>query len=213
MPRTKSIDFKAIKRVVDRDPQGSLATRSSLLTRLKNQSDEESWNSFFSIYWQLIYTTAIEGGLTEDEAQEAVQETVISVCKAMPNFDYDRKLGSFKSWLLQLTYWRMRDQLRKRGQDIFEPLREEQLQPVPPELEQRWNDEWDLTVLQGAVERVKRRVDPKQFQLFDAFVIQEWPMNKICSILNTGRARVYVAKHRVGVAIRKELHYLQTKCY
>jgi len=91
-----------------------LPTRRTLLSRLKDWNDQESWRVFFDTYWRLIYSMAIKEGLTDAEAQDAVQETVISVMKSLRTFRYDPRKGSFKGWLLQLTRWRILDQLDKR---------------------------------------------------------------------------------------------------
>src|SRR5881628_645151 len=91
-----------------------LATRWSLLARLKDWQDQASWQEFFDAYWKLIYSVALKAGLSDAEAQEVVQETVISVAKKMPEFKADPAAGSFKSWLLTLTRWRIIDQVRKR---------------------------------------------------------------------------------------------------
>src|SRR5207245_5537229 len=89
-------------------------TRRSLLSRLKNWNDQESWQDFFDTYWKLIYGAAIKSGLSDVEAQEVVQETVITVTKKIKEFKTDPAFGSFKAWLLHLTRWRIADQLRKR---------------------------------------------------------------------------------------------------
>src|SRR5438874_7180065 len=89
-------------------------TRRSLLSRLKNWNDQESWNEFFATYWKLIFMSARKAGCTEAESQDVVQETIISVSKSIPDFKYNSTVGSFKGWLLHLTRWRIRDQLRKR---------------------------------------------------------------------------------------------------
>ena len=79
------------------DPDELLPTRWTLIERLKNWDDQESWRQFFDTYWKLIYGVAIKSGLTHPEAQDVVQETVMSVCKSMQNFKADPKHGSFKS--------------------------------------------------------------------------------------------------------------------
>jgi RNA polymerase sigma-70 factor (ECF subfamily) len=94
-----------------------LQTRQSLISRLKDQGDNESWQDFFNTYWKLIYSFACRSGLQDAEAQEVVQETVIAVSKQMPGFKYDKSKGSFKGWLLRLTSWRIADQHRKRKRD------------------------------------------------------------------------------------------------
>src|SRR5262252_4204696 len=89
-------------------------TRWSLLSRLKDTNDQASWREFFNTYWKLIYSVAIKAGLSDVEAQEVVQETVITVAKKMKDFKTDPAFGSFKAWLLRTTQWRIADQLRKR---------------------------------------------------------------------------------------------------
>src|SRR5215510_6020274 len=91
-----------------------IPTRKSLLNRLKDWEDQESWQDFFDTYWKLIYGVAAKAGLSDDEAQEVVQETIIRVARKMPNFKYDPAVGSFKSWLLHTTDWCINDQFRKR---------------------------------------------------------------------------------------------------
>src|SRR5438034_856577 len=85
-------------------------TRKSLLVRLKNWDDEQSWDEFCKIYERLIHDTARKAGLRNVEAQEVVQETLLSIAKKIAGFNYDPEIGSFKSWLLQITRRRIVDQ-------------------------------------------------------------------------------------------------------
>lgn len=64
----------------------SIATRASLLDRLKDLEDQVSWQEFFDTYWQLIYRIALKAGLREVEAQDVVQETGISAARHLPGF-------------------------------------------------------------------------------------------------------------------------------
>ena len=59
-----------------------IPTRHSLLSRLKDWNDQESWRVFFDTYWKLIYHAAVKAGLSDAEAQDVVQDTVISVMKS-----------------------------------------------------------------------------------------------------------------------------------
>src|SRR5687768_11451370 len=94
-----------------------IPTRRSLLSRIKNPEDQDSWKVFFDRYAPLIYGVAMKSGLTVVEAQEAVHETMITVSKKIPGFKYDPTIGSFKGWLMTITHWRIKDQLRKRLRD------------------------------------------------------------------------------------------------
>ena len=75
---------------------GLLATRRSLVDRLANWDDQRRWQDFFDTYWKLIYSAARKSGLSDAEAQEVVQETVITVAKKIDKLRYDPALGSFK---------------------------------------------------------------------------------------------------------------------
>src|SRR5438128_1590985 len=97
-----------------KDADDFIPTRQSLLTRLKSWDDQESWRQFFDTYWNVIYGLALKSGLTDPEAQDVVQETLLAVAKKMPGFNYDPAIGSFKSWLFRITQRRIADQFRKR---------------------------------------------------------------------------------------------------
>ena len=105
-----------------------LATRQSLIARLNDWGDQRKWQEFFETYWQLIYSVAMRAGLRDDESQEVVQETCISVAKNVGG--YDSKAGSFKSWLLQMARWRITDQFRKRDKRRALPSGEEDRKSV-----------------------------------------------------------------------------------
>src|SRR5215831_1757967 len=92
-----------------------IPTRASLLNRLKDPGDGLAWNEFYLTYRDLIYSVARRAGLTELEASEVVQDTLISVSRKIPGFTYDPSKDSFKGWLLTVTRWRIRDQIELRA--------------------------------------------------------------------------------------------------
>jgi RNA polymerase sigma-70 factor (ECF subfamily) len=92
-----------------------IPTRVTLLNRLKDKGSDAGWQEFFDTYWKLIYGVARRSGLSDAEAQDVVQETMIAVARHMPGFNYDPANGSFKAWLLNMTRWRITDQVRRRS--------------------------------------------------------------------------------------------------
>jgi RNA polymerase sigma-70 factor (ECF subfamily) len=204
------------------DPDRYTATRWSLITRLKDWSDQASWQEFFNTHWKLIYSMAIKAGLSDVEAREVVQETVITVAKKIKNFRTDPSFGSFKSWLLHVTQWRIADQLRKRHVERRpdRPGAEETAStsttdriadPAKTELESLWNEEWEKNLIDAALEKIKHRVNAKQFQLFYLHVIKGQPVGKVARSLGVNVAQVYLAKHRLGGLVKKEVKNLRAK--
>lgn len=196
-----------------------IPTRASLLHRLKDWRDQASWQQFFDIYWQLIYGVARKAGLNDAEAQDVVQETMFAVAKHMPGFKYDAVNGAFKAWLLNMTRWRIIDQMRKRSKrGAAEPgpaveqdtcTVEQFIDPAGNVLDALWEAEWQNTLLSAAVAAVKRRVEPQNYQLFDFYVNKEWPAAKVASTFNVGVDQVYLAKHRVTEMLKAEVARLE----
>ena len=196
-----------------------MRTRATLLHRLKNWNDQASWQEFFDIYWQIIYGFARKAGLTEAEAQDVVQETLVAVAKHMPAFKYNPAVGTFKAWLLTLTRWRIVDQFRKRGPiaphhaDSGDPARTATIERMPdeksPDWEAHWEADWEKTVLAAAMTRVKRQLDPQKFQIFDFYVTREWPPEKVARTFNVTVNQVYLVKNRVTEMLRDEVRRLE----
>ena len=203
-------------------PEDLLPTRKSLLGRLKNWQDDQSWAEFFNTYWKLIYNFAVQRGLTHQEAEEVVQETVLAVAKSIPHFQYDPGKCAFKTWLLTVTRSKIANQFEKRARrpatvsstddsrqtPLMERVPDDQAQQ---QWERAWDDEWKKNLMDAAIQRVKRRVSIEQFQMFDFFVLKGWPARDVAKTLGVTIAHVYVAKHRLAKLVEKEIGLLEEK--
>ena len=179
-----------------------LATRRTLLHRLRNVDDHAGWREFFEIYWRLIYAVARRSGLDEFEAEEVVQETVITAARKIPEFRYEPALGSFRGWLLTIARWRIADQFRKR--QIEEPPRTEQIAELAvTNFDTVWAEEWERHLLGSGLEILKRKVSSEQFQLFECYVIKGWPAQKVAEVLGVRANSVYLAKNRLSPMLRE----------
>ena len=214
MPRVASWSYK-----IDVKHPSLLATRRSLVERLTDWGDQLRWQEFFDTYWKLIYSAARRSGLTDTEAQEVVQETVITVAKNIDKLKYDPAIGSFKGWLLQITRWRIADQFRKRepgnaksvhsADDRATATIERVSDSRGIGLDAMWETEWKENLFKAAIAKVKRKIEPKQFQIFDCYVRKEWPATKVATRLGVSLGQVYLARHRVGALLKKEIKALE----
>ncbi len=207
-----------------------LPTRASLLDRLKDLGDQASWEEFHRTYRELIYSVARRAGLNETEANEVVQDTLLSVAKKMPGFKYDPAVDSFKGWLLQVIRWRITDQFRKRASRLSGPdgtpdspshraadststtaTIERLPDPAGFDPAAVWDAEWEKNLLHAALAGIKRQVRPEQYEIYHLHVILEKPVREVTRTLGVSRGQVYLAKHRVGVLLKKEIKKLQAK--
>lgn len=193
-----------------------MATRWSLLSRLKDVQDEASWQDFFDTYWKLIYGVALRAGLNDAAAQDVVQETILTVMRNLPEFKTDPAAGSFKGWLLQIVRWRVADQFRRRQRRERRlvsvatgtgatPILERIPDPAGFDLERVWDEEWEKNLVDLALQRVKSKVGGKLYQMFDLYAVKRWPVREVARALRTTVGHVYVAKHRVSALVRKEI--------
>ena len=195
----------------------SLLTRRTLLSRLRNLDDQESWRTFFNLYWRLLYNVARKSGLDDPGAQEIVQDTVIAVARKMPEFRYDPTRGTFRQWLLRITRRRIIDHLRR----IYRQPPKAEVQPESLDeneehaaaitdhstgaIEAAWDEEWEKSTFDAALAHVRTAVNPRHFQVFDYCVLKEWPASKVAATLGLNAAQVYLAKHRVTQAMKREV--------
>jgi RNA polymerase sigma factor (sigma-70 family) len=197
-----------------------LATRRSLVERLGDWNESKRWQQFFDSYWKLIHGAARKAGLSETEAQEVVQETLITVAKKIDRLNYDPAIGSFKGWLLNITRWRIADQFRKRNpaqhhgslgkEETARTATIERIaDPAGFDLDAAWNEEWQRNLLRVATDRVKKKVSAKQYQIFDCYVVKQWPVKKVAADLRVSVAQIYLAKHRIAALLKKEVAKLE----
>ena len=149
-------------------------------------------------------------------------------------FRYDPKVCSFKTWMLRLTRWRIIDRIRRReceaaglghrahlGRGETPPAlgdataRTSTLDRVPDpagiDLEKIWDEEWRQTTLTAAMEAVRQRIKPEQFQMFQLYAIQGMPVTQVARMVGVSVGSVYLAKYRVGALIRQEVKRLDSE--
>ena len=50
---------------------------------------------------------------------------------------------------------------------------------------------------------------PKQYQIFHYYVVKQWEAKRVQQHLGVSMAQVYLAKHRVGGMMKKEIEVLR----
>jgi len=208
---------------VDPATDSFIPTRESLLSRLRDREDQEGWREFFDTYWRLIYSVARRSGLSEADAQDVTQETLVTVARHMPGFRYDRTRGSFKAWLHTVIrsrvveHWRRAESAGRHlasAPEVGSSRETDLLARVPDpaaaaQLDAAWNTEWEQNLLQAALRRVQTKVSAHQYLIFSLASLKEIPVSTICQRLDVNVAQVYLARHRVGRLVKAELKRLR----
>ena len=202
------------------DPSPStLRTRPSLLFRLRDWKDEASWTEFYQLYYHLIYGCSRRAGLAHADAEEVAQDVFKRVAETIAEFESNPARGTFRSWLLQLTRWKIADKFRARKPHEKQPAagygcddadRTSTIERLPNEetFSAHWNAEWQQNLLDTAANRLARRVPAKHFQAFDLYKRQGWSVLRVAQSLDLSCASVYVISHRLTKQLKVEIKTL-----
>jgi RNA polymerase sigma-70 factor (ECF subfamily) len=79
------------------------ATRTSLLSRVRNAEDHAAWREFENRYRELLLRFCRKRGLQHADAEDVVQTVFINLTKTLPQFVYDPQRGRFRDYLYRCT--------------------------------------------------------------------------------------------------------------
>ncbi len=180
-------------------------TRVSLLLRVKNPQDSRAWQEFFDIYAPLLYRYARARRLSRVDAVEVRDQCLAIVARKIGGFEYDRRKGTFKSWLRRIADSKVADLLRRRrpglaGNDVLETAAARS--PSPAE---HWEQVWELEHIRYCVERVRCEVSEPSFQAFRLLLFEGLAVQEVCERLGLNPNQVYKAKSKVLGHVRKRL--------
>ena len=167
---------------------------------------------FFDLYHPLICRRVRYRGLPDDVAEDVVMEIVEGVARRLPDFIYDPKRCRFKTWLFRIVENRVADHFRRRARALprlesdpgEEALIEDVADPASLEPDQKWDEEWEANLAQAALERVRRRANPRYLQIYLYNEIEGHTVRETASHLQTTENDVSVAKHRIKELLREE---------
>jgi len=186
------------------------STSPSLLVRLRDGDDSISWDQFVTQYWRLIYSFALQRGLGASEAEDIVQEVLMEIFGAMPEFEYDRSRGTFRGYLRRITQRRITDHVCRCGRSPTLPLDRADGEGMTGTSElagddavAAWERDWRRNLLQVCLKHVANEVEPRTFQAFELFALRGWTVGAVAGLLEMSEASVYAAKSRVARRVRE----------
>ena len=152
-------------------------------------------------------------GLSPSDAEDVLQEVVLKVFRAMPTMTYDRAKGTFRAYLRTITQRQVVNYLKKAARYVghesnsradgngHRPLDD----PTSEKAEELWERDWRRNLVLTCLDRVRREVEPKTYQAFELYALQEWPVRDVATFLRISTSSVYTAKSRISQRLRVHL--------
>lgn len=177
-------------------------TRITLLERLRNGTDQLSWEDFFSRYWPLIYRSAKYHGCSDNTAEEVVQDVMLVVFQQKDVFRYDPERGRFRDWLGTVVRNKV-TQYRRRPAERARPIGAEEdqaLGQIPSENlgpDEAWEAAYENALLTVLLDRVRQESNPKTYLAFELSALGELSGRQVSDITGMSRNAVYKSYKRV----------------
>ena len=99
----------------------ALTTSPSLLLRIRDPQDHDSWEQFLSIYSSIVRDYCFQRRLQPTDVEDVVQEVMARVCKSIRSFEYDPQKGRFRAWLGTIAANQIKTLLSKRAKNNGRP--------------------------------------------------------------------------------------------
>jgi RNA polymerase sigma-70 factor (ECF subfamily) len=191
-------------------------TDPSLIEAVRNWRDDANWREFYDRYAVAIRRHACGSGLSEAEAEDVLQETMVKVARYLPSFKYDRTVCKFRTWLNQIINQRIFEALHRRRRSGFTDAALDEIGEWVHAAEGPTGDptvqtEIQHRLLEACLARVRGRVKPRHWQLFEAHALHGLSAKETALRHDTTAANVWVVRHRLLKALREEWRELLNK--
>jgi RNA polymerase sigma-70 factor, ECF subfamily len=193
-----------------------LPTRPSLIARVKDLTDAESWSEFYQFYQPLLMRYLRHLGMKEDTANDVIQDVFIRLLHALPSFELCGARGRFRSYLWKLTYSALVD--RARRVKVRQQAEEEWVKRFKVGDEsgsRRLKYELDeinrQRFLEMSLPRVRSVASPTAWTCFEERLIHDRPASTIAAELGISVNAVFVYASRVLKMVRHQCTALATE--
>ncbi|GAB5495671.1 MAG: sigma-70 family RNA polymerase sigma factor [Phycisphaerales bacterium] len=180
-------------------------TRPSLLATLADGPDgRPAWREFFDRYAPPIYRVARMRGLTHDDAEDIVQQTMISVSSHIGDFRYDRDRGRFRSWIRTIAENKIKSSWRRKSPKNLDTEMVNGVEDGSPSIDDIWEDEWRTQDLLWCLDQVEKDISPRKMQAFRKYTLEGVPAQEVARQMDMTVGNVYVTRHTVLNKIREK---------
>lgn len=190
----------------------SQTTRQSLLLRIRNERDADSWSHFVTAYAPLVQGFLRKRGLQDADAADLTQEVLARVATAIKGFEYDPAKGSFRGWLFTIVencHRRFAAQQRpgQRGSGDSGIFHELSQHAAESDVEE-WDRHYQRHLLERAAQDVRGDFQPATWRAFWETAVEGRAPQDVAAELGMSIASVYMAKHRITGRLRQHVQYL-----
>ena len=185
-------------------------TSLSLLHRLRNSPESESWNRLARLYTPLLGVWLRKYDVQDSDADDLVQEVLLAVSKDLGKFDHSGRPGAFRGWLKAILvnrlrkFWRARDRHPQAHGDSGIDAKLAQLDDPASEMSRIWDRQHDQYVLRQLLALAEPHFAPSTWKAFCRVALDGAKPDVVAQELGISLNAVCIAKSRVLSRLRQE---------
>jgi RNA polymerase sigma factor (sigma-70 family) len=192
-------------------------TRATLLLRLRDQADDDSWSEFADIYTPLIFGYCQRRELKHADIADITQEVMRSISISLAKGQYDPEKGKFKAWLFTTVRNAISTHFRKLSRaplTISETSLLDKINATPSAIEQQdWERDYQSQLLSWAIEKVRPEFADRIWRAFEATALEERSPEDVAIEINMTPNAIGVAKHRVLKRLKEKAQSVDTESW
>jgi RNA polymerase sigma-70 factor (ECF subfamily) len=178
-------------------------TPASLLERLRLTRQDRDWNRFVALYTPLLMAWAWRFRLTQEDAENVVQDVFLVLFRELPQFSYDPG-KRFRGFLWQVLKRKCLDVKRQRVPVSANEAEMDGLADLDG-LQAVWDAEHNQWLAHRALAFIRENFGESTWRAFWGFVVEDRPAAEVASALGLTENAVYIAKWKVVKELRREL--------
>ena len=185
-------------------------TSLSLLQRLRHSPENEGWNRLADLYTPLIRAWLRRYDVQQSDANDLVQEVLLTVSTDLSKFEHAGHPGAFRGWLKTILtnrlrkFWRARDRRPQPRCDSDMDAKLAQLDDPSSEMSRIWDREHDQYVVRQLVALAEAHFEPKTWIAFRRVALEGGKPDAVAQEMGISLNAVCLAKSRVMRRLRHE---------
>lgn len=177
----------------------------------------DSWQRLYASWSEVIVAFCLRQGLNHQSAHNVCQETMITLLRSHhgQTAGHDPGKGSFQTWLWGVVRNRLKAERRRHTREVLiAPVQETRdgnpnvsppiLSEPPSDFARAENDQERHAVWVAALQRVRQRVKPENFEIYAALLDESGTPEALARKHGKTINNVYAIKHRCDDLLLKE---------
>ncbi len=190
------------------------ATRKTLLQRVRNQHDQQSWTELVDVYRKYVYSVIRSLNISEHDADDILQHVFLKLWEKLPDMDPE-EIIRFRSLLGRITKHCTIDYVRKRStaaEKLKQAAQDETLDYLNsiqlPEIDKIAEDRWEVFLANLALDNVEAQFSGQAVAVF-RMSLNGLDVKEIASELGLELNSVYRLRTRVKNQLILEIQHLR----